>query len=85
MTEYQVIVDEKFNEGEPVLESGYTVLQVVDLLEHDYTVHQAAERLEIAAEEVEAAEEYYRNHRSELDDLWAEKRQVAEEYSFTSP
>ena len=84
MTGYEIIVDDHYNGGEPSLQSGYTVSQVVMLLEGDYSTTDAAERLEISKDEVEQAIAYYEEHELEIDEIIDEKKVFAEEYSFTS-
>jgi uncharacterized protein (DUF433 family) len=78
--EDDIIVDDEYNHGQPSLPSGYTVLQVVQLLEGEFGNESAADRLGVPVEEVQAATAYYRKHRDEIEEWRENKMAVADEY-----
>jgi len=80
---YDIIQDERYNHGQPSVESGYTVLQVLQLLEGEYDEEGAAERLNVSVEEVEEAQRYYEDNQAEIEQIRAEQERVIEEYSLT--
>jgi len=64
------------NAGHPTLESGYTVIQILKLVNSGYSKSEAAERLDIPVESVEQALRYYRQNRAEIDELLREEREI---------
>jgi uncharacterized protein (DUF433 family) len=78
--EEDIIVKDDYNHGQPSLPSGYTVLQVIQLLEGEFDNKSAADRLNVPIEEIRAASAYYRRHRDEIEEWREEKMAVADEY-----
>jgi uncharacterized protein (DUF433 family) len=82
---YEHIVEEEdYNSGQPSLKSGYTVLQVVKLLEADFTIKQAADRLSVPEEEIVEAEKFYQEYTDKIERWRRDEQETIEEYTSGS-
>jgi len=76
----EITTDPEINAGHPTLEAGYTVIQILKLVDNGYSKLEAAERLDISVKSVEQALRYYRLNKSKVDELRQEEREIIREY-----
>ncbi|MFB6187845.1 MAG: DUF433 domain-containing protein [Halobacteriaceae archaeon] len=63
--------------GQPRLEGErVAVLDIVEMLEAGYSVDETARELELTADEIRTATEYYRKHRQEFAEWKREREEV---------